>query len=180
MNVLLRRQWQNVALLALAGSLIIILWFTSPKDEAAGISPLLHLTPARIEHITVERPGQASLAFERREKAWWMVVPGVGLANPVLLEPIQRFAETRCPLCYAASKLDLKMARLDPPLLRLRLDSQSISFGAVGPVGPQRYLQIGDTVYLCPDTLYSLLTSAAESFLAPAIDTLLEKTEREK
>ena len=175
MNALARRQWFNVGLCLVAGALATLVWFEADRDRSAGMPPLLDLTPARIGRITVERSGQPSLAFERREGLWWMIAPATGPANPTLLEPIQQLAATRCDLQYAAAALDPKVLQLEPPKLRLRLDDREIRFGATAPTDGQRYLQIGATVHLCPDKLYRLLTSAAESFLAPSIEALLMK-----
>ena len=165
-----------MGLLGLAGGLVVLALFEPGRERPTEVSPLLELIPARIERIVVERPDQETLAFERRAGRWWMTGPATGPANPVLLSPILHLAEARCPLRYAATGLDLKPLQLDPPRLRLRLDGWEIRFGATAPTDGQRYLQIGATVHLCPDSLYPLLTSAAGSFLAPSIETLLPAT----
>ncbi len=174
-SVIARRHWLNMGLLGLAGGLLVLTLFEPGRERPAEISPLLDLVPTRIERIVVERSDQEKLAFEQRAGRWWMTAPNTGLANPVLLDPILRLAETRCPLRYAVDRLDLKRLRLDFPQLRLRLDDSEIRFGTIAPTDGQRYLQIGDIVYLCPDSLYPLLTSAAGSFLAPSIETLVLK-----
>ena len=66
----------------------------------------------------------------------------------------------------------MKPLGFDPPRLRLRLNDQTVEFGATAPTDGQRYLQIGESVYLCPDRLYPLLTSSAGGFLGPSIETL--------
>ena len=168
-SVLARRRWLNLALLGLVGGLATLAWFESRQERLAGVPALLDLTPAQIERIAVERPGQTNLAFKRSGGRWWMIAPENGLANPVLLNPIMKLAEARCPLRYAVAELDLKALQLDPPRLRLWLNDWEIRFGATSPTDGLRYLQIGATVSLCPDRLYSLLTSVAASFRAPPI-----------
>lgn len=168
-SVLARRRWLNLALLGLVGGLATLAWLESRQERLAGVPALLDLTPARIERIAVERPGQADLAFKRSGGRWWMAAPESGLANPILLNPIMDLAEAHCPLRYAVTELDLKALQLDPPRLRLWLNDWEIRFGATSPTDGLRYLQIGATVSLCPDRLYSLLTSAAASFRAPPI-----------
>ena len=168
-SVLARRRWLNLALLGLVGGLAALAWLESRQERLAGVPALLDLTPARIERIAVERPGQADLAFKRSGGRWWMAAPESGLANPILLNPIMDLAEAHCPLRYAVTELDLKALQLDPPRLRLWLNDWEIRFGATAPTDGLRYLQIGATVSLCPDRLYSLLTSAAASFRAPPI-----------
>lgn len=178
MNALARRQWFNLGLLGLAGGLAALV-LLQPDPKQPEESPfLLKLAPARIERIVVERPGQESLAFERRVDGWWMTAPTTGWANPVLLNPILHLAQVRCPLRYDASGLDLKLLHLDPPRLRLWLDDREIRLGTTTPLDGQRYLQIGATVHLCPGNLYPLLTSSAGSFLAPAIEALLPATRK--
>lgn len=173
MNALARRQWLNVGLLGLAGGLVALALFDPGRERLAEVSPLLDLAPTRIERIVVERSDQEKLVFERRTGRWWMTAPTTGPANPALLAPILHLAEARCPLRYAVDGLDPKALWLDPPRLRLRLDHREIRFGATSPTDGLRYLQIGATVHLCPDSLYPLLTSVAGSFLAPSIETLI-------
>ena len=171
-NALARRRWLNLGLSIAVAGLATLALLEPGRERASEPPPLLALAPERIERIAVERPGQEALAFERREGRWWLTTPLLGPANPTLLEPLLRLNEMRCPLRYAVADLELKALRLDPPALRLRLGEQEIRFGSTAPTDGQRYLQIGESVYLCPDRLYPLLTSSAGGFLGPSIETL--------
>lgn len=171
-GALARRQWLNVGLLGLAGGLVALALFEPGRERPAALAPLLDLAPAQIERIEVERADRERLAFERRAGRWWMTAPAAGLANPALLDPVLRLAEARCPLRYAVDRLDLRALQLDPPRLRVRLDGREVRFGATAPTDGRRYLQIDDTVHLCPDDLYPLLTSATGGFLAKPLDEL--------
>ncbi len=170
-NVLARRRWLNLGLLGLAGGLAALAWLESGQERSARAPDLLDLTPAQIERIVVERPGQTRLAFNRSGGRWWMIAPESGLANPILLSPILNLAGVHCPLWYAVAEVDLKSLQLDPPRLRLWLNDREIRFGSTAPTDGRRYLQIGATVHLCPDRLYPLLTSAAVGFRAPPIES---------
>ncbi|MBL8259156.1 MAG: hypothetical protein JNM60_05045 [Candidatus Competibacteraceae bacterium] len=172
MNALARRRWLNLGLLVAVAGLATLALLEPERGRFAEPAPLLEIAPEQLERIAVERPGQEALAFERREGRWWLTAPLRGPANPALLEPLLRLHENRCPLRYPVAEVDLKALRLDPPTLRLRWGEQDIRFGATAPTDGQRYLQIGATVYLCPDQLYPLLTSSAGGFLAPSIETL--------
>ncbi|HPE73793.1 MAG TPA: hypothetical protein PK018_16760, partial [Candidatus Competibacter sp.] len=77
-SVLARRRWLNLALLGLVGGLAALAWLESRQERLAGVPALLDLTPARIERIAVERPGQADLAFKRSGGRWWMAAPESG------------------------------------------------------------------------------------------------------
>ncbi|MFO1372773.1 MAG: hypothetical protein U1F42_10395 [Candidatus Competibacteraceae bacterium] len=175
MNLLTRRRWLNLGLLGLAGGLAALVGFEPGRKPVLAIPPLLALAPTQVEHIMVERADQESLTFTRRGAHWEMTTPVTGPANPVLINPILNLAEIRCPLWYAAAELDLRQLHLDPPRLRLRLNEQEIRFGDAAPTDGRRYLQVGTTVYLCPDGLYPLLTSAAASFLTPVIEKSVRK-----
>lgn len=170
MNTLTRRRWLNLVLLGLASGLAMLVGLKPKQKQQEDLSGWLHLALAQIEQITVERPGQVKLVFTRQKDRWWMEAPEHSPANPILLNPILHLAETRCPLQYAVAELDVKSLQLDPPLLRLKLNDQEIRFGTTAPTDSQRYLQIAQTVHLCPDQLYPLLTSAEASFRAPPID----------
>ena len=171
MNTLARRRWLNMGLLGLVGGLAALAVIEPGRDRSATIPLLLELTAERIERIVVERPGQERLTFERREGQWWMTAPEPGPANPVLIRPIPQLAEARCAPSYAVADLDLPRLRLDPPRLRLWLNGQEIHFGNTAPTDGQRYLRVGETVHLCPDRWYPLLTSAAAGFRAAPIES---------
>ncbi len=172
MNALMRRRWINLGLLSLAGGLAALALLFEPGQEQPAIPPLLNMPVDRIERIEVLRPDRESLAFARQDGRWRMTAPNSGWANPVLIHRVLEVAAVHCPLQYAAAQLDLPALHLDPPRLRLRLNNQEIQFGAITPTEGLRYLRVGAMVHLCLDRLYPLLTSAAASFLAPAIESL--------
>lgn len=174
MNALARRQWLNMGLLGLAGGLLAMALLDADSQVPPEVSALLNLAPTQINRIAAVRLNQEPLIFERRTGNWWLTSQAAGFANPVLLEPILRLPQARCPLSYSADSVDLAMLQLDPPRVRLFLEDREVRFGTTAPTDGQRYLQIGRVVYLCPDAVYPLLTSAAESFIAPSIETLLK------
>lgn len=174
MNALVRRQWLNIGMLGLAGGLLGVALFSSNLQIPSEVSVLMNLAPTQINRIIAARLNQEPLVFERRADNWWLISRVSGLANPVLLDPILRLPQARCPLSYAADGVNLATLQLDPPQLRLFLEDREVRFGTTAPTDGQRYLQIGQVVYLCPDTIYPLLTSAAESFIAPSIENLLK------
>jgi hypothetical protein len=100
-----------------------------------------------------------------------MIAPDSGWANAVLIRRVLEATTLRCPRQYPAADLDLPALQLDPSRIQLRLDNQDIHFGGTTPTDELRYLQVGATVYLCPDHLYRLLTSSAAGFLAPPLET---------
>lgn len=177
MNALARRIYINLGLLTVLGGLAAMAWF-EPGLENPAPPPLLNLMPGHIQRIAVERPGQESLAFERRGGRWRMIAPNSGSANIVLIQPILQLAEVRCPLRYAMAGLDLKSLGFEPPRLQLRLNEQTVDFGATAPTDGQRYLRVGEAVHLCPDRLYPLLTSAAASFLTAPLESAASKAAR--
>ncbi|MBL8251929.1 MAG: hypothetical protein JNK31_09695 [Candidatus Competibacter sp.] len=173
-SALARRRWLNIGLLAAVAGLSALALLGPDPARISRPSPLPAFAPERIERIAVERPGQEALAFERREGRWWLTAPLLGPANPTLLEPLLRLGEMDCPLRYALSDVEPQALQLDPPNVRLHLGAREIRFGATAPTDGQRYVQIGETVYLCPDRLYPLLTSSAGGFIAPSIETLFQ------
>lgn len=170
-NTLTRRIGINLGLLGLVGGLAALALFEPGREQLADIPPLLNLALQDIQQIRVDRPEQETLRFERRADRWWMTAPQSGAANPVLIHAILHLAEARCSLQYAVAGLDLKALGFDPPRLQLRLNNHHIYFGTTAPTDGLRYLQSAATIYLCPDRLYPLLTSAAASFLAPPIES---------
>ncbi len=168
MDALAQRQWCNLGLLVLVILLTaIIIMEPFQKTPPATTLPLLPLNPNEVKQIRIERPQQSTLAFERRNHRWQMSRPEHGRANPILIDAILRLGEIHCPLHYAVTELNLEKLHLKPPGLQLWINQKRVLFSAITSIDGQRYLQVGKTVYLCPDVFYPLLTSAASSFLAP-------------
>lgn len=169
MNALAQRNLVNLGLLAAVLGLAVLL-FWQPELEAT--SPLLPtLDAAQVQRIQVTRQQRETLEFVRQGGQWRMTAPYSGWANPVLLKRLLEITARHCPRQYALSELDRAALHLDPPLLRLQLNDQPISFGTTTALDGMRYLQIGATVQICPDHWYALLDSAAASFLAPVWET---------
>lgn len=170
MKVIERRRWINSGLLILAGGLAWLALLESDREPP--MPPrLVKKSSDQIARITVRRPGQQTLVFARQEDRWRMIAPDSGWANAVLINRVLEATTLRCPRQYPAADLDLPALHLDPSRIQLWLDNQDIHFGETTPTDGLRYLQTGATVYLCPDHLYRVLTSAAASFLAPPLET---------
>lgn len=162
MNTFNWRRRLNFLLLGAVSGLLVALWQAAPPPAA----PLLDMAPASVTFIEVLRSDQESLHFARLKPGWQMSAPLHGAANPILLQHILQITELRCPRHYPSAQLDLSVLQLDPPQLLLRLNAQELQFGTVTADQQLRYIQVGDTVHLCPDHFYALLNSAAASFLS--------------
>ena len=171
MNTLGQRRWINSGLLLLAASLAGLA-LLEPGKEPPAQSSLLETPADRISRVTIVRPEGETLVFTWQDSGWRMSAPASGWVNPVLMKRVLSIATLDCPRRYPAAGLDLSGLKLEPPKLRLQLNDRTIHFGATTPADGLRYLQIDDTVHLCPDHLYPVLTSTVASFLAAPIDSL--------
>lgn len=170
-RVLQQRTWINSALLALVAGLAALAWFEPGQEPPTTSPPLLPLTAAQIQRIVIERPGQAGLAFVRDAAIWRMQAPLQGAANPILMNALLQLPEARCAPQYPITGLDLASLQLQPPRLRLWLNSQELAFGGLTPANDLRYVRSGTMVALCPDLWMRLLTSAAGSFLTTPVQS---------
>ena len=159
------RRRLNFLLLGAVSGLLVALWLpTTPPPP-----PLLNVEASAINFIEVFRSQQPSLHFARLKDGWQMSAPQAGKANALLIQRIVEVSALRCPRRYLVEELDVAALELAEPLVLLHLNTQEVRFGAVSAEG-LRYVQVGATVALCPDSVYPLLTSAAASFLSATLE----------
>ncbi len=131
---------------------------------------LLDISSESINQIRLVRPGKKELSFQRQNEHWMMLTPKQVEANAPLLQRLSLIADAHCPLCYSSMELDLTRLGLEPPRLRLILNNRVLSFGDTESLNQNRYIRVDDSVYLCGDLYYPLLTGPAAGFMAtPAI-----------
>jgi hypothetical protein len=162
-----KRHWLNLGLLGLAAVLGWLTLVEPGREPPSAPQPLLDLSPAQVDTLRIERPTLGDLTLQRRESGWFLIAPVAAPANPELIRQLLKITQAVCPLHYPAAELELSRLQLEPPLLRLMLNDRVLAFGGIEPLDQQRYVRIGDTVYLCTDRYYYLLQGTVENFTAP-------------
>ena len=137
----------NLALLAAIALLAMFAYFGRWQDAAAAHA-VSELDPASVVSLRVERPGQPTLALEKRGGAWRMTSPLAARAEPIQVQRLLGFLTATSRQRLPAR--DLERFDLARPVASLVANGETFRFGAVNPVTGEQYVQAGDWVYL-PD-----------------------------
>ncbi|MDA3914497.1 hypothetical protein [Oleiagrimonas sp.] len=117
-------------------------------DRSAQPGTLLKLEVARITRVRVERPGQPSHVYVRRDGHWWMQAPEHKRVDDGRLDDIAALANAPVQRWRSDTGFDLRKLGLKPPRIRLYLNGQRVDYGVLSPFGPQRYVHVGHRIGL--------------------------------
>ena len=118
------------------------------------------------EHIDVEFPAKAPVAFEKVDGYWYIVKPYKARADQMLVMRILSLVAAKSLQKFPAT--DLTQFGLDQPKLKLKFDDAEFVFGTFNPVTSEQYVAFSNQVYLLP-------VSYAESAQSP-LEEYLDKT----
>jgi hypothetical protein len=156
-----------VLLLALLG-LALVAWFkpgVKPVDAPRPITT--GLTAEHTRRITVERLNRDPLKFSRRDGRWFLLAGDRELpAADFQLRALLRLLEATATRHYPAGSLDLASLGLQPPQAHVAMDDVDFRFGSTDALNNQRYVQVGDTVYLIDDQYQHLLNADWPNFVS--------------
>jgi hypothetical protein len=160
----------NIGLLALVAVLGAVAWLQPGlKPEAAPIT-LTRLKAADIAKVRIERASTQSSAFEKRGGKWWMTQPISAPVNDIRLEGVLRIAEAKSAREYPAREVDLTKAGLEQPEVTVSFNNEpSLAFGDIEPLNQQRYVRVGDKVFLIDDIAYYNIIGNYTTFIDPSI-----------
>lgn len=158
----------NLVLFLAVLGLALVAWFkpgVKPMDTPRPITT--GLTPEQTGSLTVERLTRDPLTFSRRDGRWFLLADNRELpAADFQVRALLRLLEATATRHYPAGSLDLGSLGLQPPRARVVLDDVDIRFGATDALKKQRYVQVGDTVYLIDDQYQHLLNAAWPNFVS--------------
>jgi len=161
----------NIVLLLAVLGLALVAWFrpgVKPVDTPRPITS--RLTPEQTGSITVERLTRDPLKFSRRDGRWFLLAENRELpAADFQVQALLRLLEATATRHYPAGSLDLAALGLQPSQARVAMDDVDIRFGITDALQNQRYVQVGDTVYLIDDQYQHLLNAAWPNFVSRQI-----------
>ncbi len=161
----------NLVLLLAALGLALVAWFkpgVKPVDAPRPITTAL--APEQTRSITVERLTRDPLRFSRRDGRWFILVDNRELpAADFQLRALLRLLEATATRHYPAGSLDLGSLGLQPPQAHVAMDDIDFRFGTTDALENQRYVQVGDTVYLIDDQYQHLLNADWPNFVSRQI-----------
>jgi hypothetical protein len=156
----MRRWWLN-ALLGLVVAALASWVYFKPAPVGPVEHPLAALEPSTVGSLVIERPGEPTIAAEKRQDAWFVTAPIPARGNETRIQQVLEIAQARSAHRYPAA--DLARFELVEPQARLTLGKQSFSFGMVSPVTREQYVLAGDAVYaVSPRYGAALPASAAD------------------
>lgn len=156
----------NLVLLVTVAALALLVHFRPGRQKPPPAPPLTSLATGDITTIAIERPGHPAITLAKSHGRWRITAPLQARANALRVEGVEAAATAGSLAHYASAQLKLKDVGLDPPTARLRLNHETIEFGATNPINHWRYVKVGDTVHLIDDTVFPFLTMGPTGFVA--------------
>jgi uncharacterized protein DUF4340 len=162
------RAWLNTGLLALLVGLALIVWLRPGQKPEADTS-IASLDPDVVTRIQIQRAGKPTIALERQDGQWSLTAPIALPANEVRVGTLLNLAEKTSESRYDAAELKLAKYGLAEPKVSVMLNDRAFVFGDINPVTYQRYVRVGDRVYLISDDLIDLDTAEAAAYASPKL-----------
>jgi hypothetical protein len=162
------RAWLNWGLLILLVALALLVWLR-PGQTPSGEIRLTSLEPDAVTRIRIQRANQPAIELARQDRQWQLTMPMELPANEVRVGTLLNLTEQTSEQRYPAAKLKLNQYGLAHPLVSVTLNDQTFALGKINPVSYQRYVRVGEHVYLISDTLAALETAEAASYVAPKL-----------
>jgi Domain of unknown function (DUF4340) len=161
----------NLVLLLAALGLALVAWFKPGVKSVDAPRPITTgVAPAQIGNITVERFTRDPLKFSKRDGRWFLLANNRELpAADFQVRALLRLLEATATRRYPAGSLDLASLGLQPHQARVVMDDVEFRFGTTDALENQRYVQVGDTVYLIDDQYQHLLNADWPNFVSRQI-----------
>lgn len=158
----MNRRWVlNLGLLILIITLGLFAWF-KPGIKTPPVEPALTtLKAADIHDIEIVRPDEPNIRLQRQNNRWRMLEPRDVAADGYLVKAFLDSLAAPTMRHFKIEAAELEKFGLEKPQLQLRLNDSEIDFGATEPLDGNRYVKVGDTVYLTSGELFYRLSHDA-------------------
>jgi hypothetical protein len=159
-----RSLYINAGLLAAVLALAAVLWLTPKPDPE--LKPFAHINPDTISRIEIIVPQQPAALLQRLDGEWR--VPGNASArlDAQRLRNLLNILNVSVEQEYTAADLKLQEFGLEPAAAILKINDDTLYFGATEPLSRRRYVLYGPKLYLLADTHYPLLSRGLGNLLA--------------
>jgi hypothetical protein len=167
-RVTLTNRWVlNLVLAAVVLGLAALVYFR-PEPQAPPGPPLTTLSAADVQRIRIDRGGE-TVVLEKSSSGWRLQAPITARANEFNVASLLRVTSTSSSFQTAVDTAALATYGLDKPQLRLQLNDEEITVGALHPLRQQHYVRYREQVQLIP----SSVLAAAFQHYSNFIDTRL-------
>jgi len=160
----MQKRWLiNIILLVVVIVLGLLVFYTLEQNKPIIESKLTDLDSKTVQSIHIERLNENPITLQKDSADFWQITAPIELpANDFQTENLLRILALREYTKIASS--NLAEFKLDKPLATIKFDQLTVAFGDSSPLNHQRYMQIGDNVYLIRDAWYYYLTGDALAF----------------
>lgn len=148
----MKSRWlMNLAMLVLIVGIVAFLYLR-PKavDNDTPTYEVSTLKMADFDHVTVEFPTKAPVAFEKVGGYWYLVKPYKARAEQRMVQGILSIIAATTTHKFPAD--DLARFGLDTPKLKVKLNDQEFLFGTYNTLTSEQYVAYKGAVYLLPVT----------------------------
>ncbi len=158
--------------LLVAGLLgVILVMALSAPEPAPPPPPLLPADPETVQRIELTRGQDHRLVVERSAQDWIIRAPfDHTQADPARIRALLEILRTPRLESFELPAERLSEFDLEKPRVILKIDHQSLRFGAAHAMEPMRYAQHQDRLLLVHDRFWHLLTSPPEGFVNPRLN----------
>ncbi|MDM8564281.1 DUF4340 domain-containing protein [Candidatus Halobeggiatoa sp. HSG11] len=157
----MKKRWLvNIILLVTVVVLGLLVFYTLEQNKPVELPKLTNLD--KVETIHIERLDKEPITLLKNGGSWQITAPFDLPANKFQTENLLQILSLRDYKKIASS--DLAEFKLDTPLATIKFNQLTVAFGDSSPLNHQRYVQIGNNVYLMRDTWYYYLTGDALAF----------------
>lgn len=153
-------------LLALAGLALVVV-FEPGRESEAPPPPLTDLEAAQIRSIRLQRPPRPELTLTRAGDHWNLQGDTPLRVDGARVEQLLRLAGETPLRSYPAGELPAERIGLGGDAAQVTFnDAVVLRFGTTDPLDHQRYVQVGDRIYLIPNRYQPLVEARREFWLS--------------
>jgi len=153
--------WINLALVAVAAALVLLVVFEPGKAPPKPKPKLTDMTPADVSQVTIRRPGEPEIDLERTDQGWRMTAPRELPASKGKIGNLVALAAADSQRSYPADSIKPAEAGLDKDSPSVSLNGATFTFGATDAINGWRYVKVGGTVHLVHDRFLPMLRQDA-------------------
>jgi hypothetical protein len=163
-----RRRWIiNAGLLAVAGTLSLLLIFEPGKAPPAPAPTLASLIPGEITRLRIELPERPVIELAKRgDTRWDIIAPIQAPGEAPRVQTLAFIPQLPAADPIAAGSRDLKPFGLAPPQALLMLNDTRVEFGDTHPMDHRRYVRTGAQIFLLEDSHYHLMHAGVAGFIS--------------
>lgn len=155
----------NLILACVAVLLVLVILYQPGLEQEPLAEPVTTIPADSITRIRVTRKERTPLSFVKTASGWQLTEEQALPASEFQLRALLGILGTRPERSYPDSALDLASAGLEPPQATLLLNDTVINIGNTEALQHNRYIQLGDTVYLVTDKYQHLLNADWTNFV---------------